>query len=54
MSGTEQLNKTVRKSLIGAGITGTCAGVGGLVGGPVGLAVGGAVGGLATATVLGK
>lgn len=54
MSGMDQLNHTVRKSLVGAGITGACAGVGGLVGGQTGMTVGGVVGGIASATVLGK
>lgn len=53
MSGMDQLNNTVRKTVAGAGITGICAGVGGLAGGPVGLAVGGTVGGLVSSKVLG-
>lgn len=50
----DQLNNTVRKTVTGAGITGICAGVGGLAGGPIGIAVGGTVGGIVSAKVLGK
>lgn len=52
MSGMDRLNDTVQKSVVGAGITGACAGFGGLAAGPVGMAVGGAVGGVVSATVL--
>lgn len=50
----DQLKNTARKTVAGAGITGICAGVGGLAGGPVGLAVGGAVGGVVSSKVLGE
>lgn len=54
MSGMDQLNNTVRKTVAGAGITGICASLGGLAGGPVGIAVGGTVGGIVSAKILGK
>lgn len=54
MSGMDQLNNTVRKTVVGASITGVCAGVGALAAGPVGMAVGGAVGGAVSASVLGN
>lgn len=50
----DQLNNTMRKAAVGAGITGVCAGVGGLAAGPVGLAVGGTVGGIVSSKVLGE
>ena len=54
MSGTDNLNDTTRKSLLGAAICGTTAFVGSVVGGPVGLAIGSAVGGAITAHFIGK
>jgi hypothetical protein len=47
--GERQIQITVKQSLKGAFITGTCSLVGGLIAGPIGLAVGGASGGLAAA-----
>ena len=41
----ENLQVTVKESLIGGAIAGVCTMVGGVVGGPTGLAVGGAFGG---------
>ena len=43
--GEENLQVTVKESLIGGAIAGVCTMVGGVVGGPTGLAVGGAFGG---------
>lgn len=54
MSGMDQLNNTVRKAVVGASISGICAGVGGLAAGPLGLTIGGTIGGLVSAAVLGK
>ena len=41
----ENLQVTVKESLIGGAIAGACTMVGGVIGGPAGLAVGGAFGG---------
>lgn len=54
MAGLNQLNRTIRKSLVGSLICGAGALVGGLVGGPIGIGVGSVIGGAISARILSK
>lgn len=53
-NGRKNLNRTVRRSILGGFITGTGAAIGGLLGGPIGIGVGSAVGGLISSSFLSK
>lgn len=54
MSGTENLNQTIRKSILGGIICGIGGAIGGLIGGPIGIGIGGAVGGLISSRIFRK